>query len=245
VNLFLLTETCRLEVGESPTLFRLPDAQARHALSVLRVSVGSLLRVGLLNGPVGVGTVVLAAEGAVHVAVAWASAPPPQPSLELWLAVPRPKVLARILRDAPTLGVRHLVLIRTARVDKAYVASPLLTPERYRPLLHEGLMQARATQEPSVEVEPLFRPFIEDRAPRKLAGSGAFIVHPETSSSLAAASRQCRATQVVCIGPEGGFVPFEIALAQAAGLTPVHLGTRILRVETAVSAALTLLASQA
>ncbi len=41
------------------------------------------------------------------------------------------------------------------------------------------------------------------------------------------------------IGPEGGLTPAEVQQAAAAGLTPVALGPRILRVETAAAAALT------
>ena len=37
----------------------------------------------------------------------------------------------------------------------------------------------------------------------------------------------------VFIGPEGGFAPEEIQLAQEAGILPVTLGKRILRTETA------------
>ena len=40
------------------------------------------------------------------------------------------------------------------------------------------------------------------------------------------------------VGPEGGFVPFELELAQANGARPVHLGERTLSVDTALSATL-------
>jgi 16S rRNA (uracil1498-N3)-methyltransferase len=48
---------------------------------------------------------------------------------------------------------------------------------------------------------------------------------------------------VVCVGPEGGFTGEEIAAAEAAGWSPVSLGRRRLRAETAAitSAALVLL----
>ena len=40
------------------------------------------------------------------------------------------------------------------------------------------------------------------------------------------------------LGPEGGFVPFELELATSVGALPVHLGDRTLSVDTAVTAAL-------
>ena len=39
---------------------------------------------------------------------------------------------------------------------------------------------------------------------------------------------------MLAIGPEGGFIPYEVEKLVEAGLKPVHLGPRILRVETAV-----------
>lgn len=44
----------------------------------------------------------------------------------------------------------------------------------------------------------------------------------------------------VAIGPEGGWGEEERLLAESAGFVPIHLGTRILRSETAAISALTL-----
>jgi RsmE family RNA methyltransferase len=40
---------------------------------------------------------------------------------------------------------------------------------------------------------------------------------------------------VLAIGPDGGWVPFEIDLLARCGFVPVSLGPRVLRVEVAVS----------
>jgi len=42
----------------------------------------------------------------------------------------------------------------------------------------------------------------------------------------------------LAIGPEGGWIPYEVDLLAQAGLQPVQIGERILRVETAVPALL-------
>ena len=42
----------------------------------------------------------------------------------------------------------------------------------------------------------------------------------------------------LAIGPDGGWVPFEVDLLERAGFTPVSLGARVPRAEVAVSDAL-------
>jgi 16S rRNA (uracil1498-N3)-methyltransferase len=44
----------------------------------------------------------------------------------------------------------------------------------------------------------------------------------------------------LAVGPEGGWSARELALAEANGFLPVHLGNRILRTETAAVAAVAL-----
>ena len=51
---------------------------------------------------------------------------------------------------------------------------------------------------------------------------------------LAMISRGWLAAVALAIGPEGGWVPFELELLAAQGFRPVSLGPRVLRVETVV-----------
>ena len=54
------------------------------------------------------------------------SDPPPKIPLTVVLALPRPKVLNRILLDLTSLGVSRIVLLNSWRVEKSYWSSPAL-----------------------------------------------------------------------------------------------------------------------
>jgi RsmE family RNA methyltransferase len=169
---------------------------------------------------------------------AFEAAPPPRAPVDLLLAIPRPNSLLKLLPEVAALGVDRLVLLRTWRVQRPYVTARALEPEIYRPLLHEGLMQGRSTREPRVTVEPLFKPFVEDRLPALVAGARALVAHPAAATDLAGVRVAAGERVVLAIGPEGGFIPYEVEALERAGFLPVTIGARTLRVETACVALL-------
>ena len=77
----------------------LDGARARHVLRVLRAKVGDRLRVGILDGPAGEARIVDSSAETVALECQWENAPP-APWLDLVLALPRPKVLKRLLAEA-------------------------------------------------------------------------------------------------------------------------------------------------
>ena len=120
----ILFEAHELQRGEA----RLDDRRARHVREVLRAAVGDRLRAGVLGGALGEAT-VLALEGrSVRLAVSLTGETPPTPGVHLVLAVPRPKVLGRVLQTVGALGVFRLDLVNAWRVEKSYFQSPRLAP---------------------------------------------------------------------------------------------------------------------
>jgi RsmE family RNA methyltransferase len=81
----------------------------------------------------------------------------------------------------------------------------------------------------------LFKPFVEDELPALCAGSACLVAHPAAN---AAPPRDPAGPITLAIGPEGGFIPYEIDKLRELGFSPFALGERILRVETAVTAIL-------
>jgi RsmE family RNA methyltransferase len=234
VNLILLTEADRVDGAH----FRVSGVRARHVAEVLRAEPGRELRVGLLEGPLGRGTVVSASPDAALLDCVFDGAPPPRPLTDLVLAIPRAKSLRKLLPEVAALGIDRLVLFRSWRVAKPYLTQSILASAEHRPLLHEGLMQAKCTREPVVTVEPLFKPFVEDRLPAFAAGATKLVAHPGGGTPLANVRIAAEDRVVLAVGPEGGFVPYEVEAFQAAGFTAVSMGERTLRVETACVALL-------
>jgi len=136
---------------------------------------------------------------------------------------------------AATLGVPRLILVNSYKVEKSFWQTPFLNPETIRDNLILGLEQARDTVLPQVIIEKRFKPFVEDRLPAIAAGTLGLVGHP---GPYPACPRAVNEPVTLAIGPEGGWIPYEVELLGKAGLAPVQLGERILRVETAVTALL-------
>jgi RsmE family RNA methyltransferase len=206
-----------------------------HIVSVHRAEVGKTLRTGVIGGLVGSARVVAIDETSVELDVQLAEQPPAPLPCTLVLALPRPKVLRRTLQAVASLGIKSIVLLNAFRVEKSYWQTPILSAEQLRDELVLGLEQARDTILPVVRQARLFRPFVEDELAGVVAGSRLLLAHPAVDATCPRALTQ---PVTLVVGPEGGFVQFELDLLAAAGAETVSLGARTLRVETAIAALL-------
>lgn len=211
---------------------RLSDDRAQHIREILGAEKNKTLKVGNLDGLLGSGEVLHIDEAAVELLVNCDRTPPPKLPLTIILALPRPKMLRRILRTVAELGVRKLILINSAKVEKSYWQTPALNAETVRNYFIDGLQQSGDTVLPIIQFEKLFKPFVEDRLPALLKNSHGIVAHPGTADACPIAFNQdC----ILAIGPEGGFTQYEVDKLLDAGMQSVHLGTRILRVENALT----------
>jgi 16S rRNA U1498 N3-methylase RsmE len=174
VNLILL-EPGDLD-GQSIATLR--DARARHVLDVLKAEIGAPVRIGMINGPVGVGTVADINSESVAIRCSFEATAPSRPAVDLLLALPRPKVLRRLWAQLAALGVGRIMLTNATRVERYYFDAHVLTEPSYRPLLIEGLQQARDTWLPAVSVHKQFRVLIEDDLPSLFPNGRRLVAHP-------------------------------------------------------------------
>lgn len=220
----------------------LADARAQHLRTVLKVSVGDTVRIGRIDGPVGLGTVRAVSADGVELACAFEPAPPPQPRVDILLALPRPKVMRRLWAQLAALGVGQVILTNAEKVERDYFDSHVLEPAGYRPLLLEGLQQAKDTRVPVVSVHKRFKVLLEDDLDGLCPSTRRLVAHPGAEASLLDAASGLGPDQrvLVAIGPEGGWNDFELGLLDAHGFIRAGLGPRTLTTTTACVAVLTM-----
>ncbi len=228
MNLVLLSDSDFV----SDHLITIKDSRRlQHIREIHQAKLGETLKVGRINGNLGLGKIISLSDTEVQFEISLSQAPPPPLNLTLILALPRPKMLKRTLQNLATLGVKKIYLINSYRVEKSYWQTPLLTEDAITEHLHLGLEQACDTQVPQVHLIKRFKPFVEDHLTSIIAGSHALVAHPYASAPCPA---QIDYALTLAIGPEGGFIPYEIDLLTNVGFTAVNLGPRIMRVETVV-----------
>lgn len=207
-----------------------------HIHQVLGATVGDTLKIGQINGNLGTAIIDSMTDNRIQLReVQLPSVPPAKLAVTVILALPRPKVLRRLIMDMTALGVRHIILINSYRTQKSYWQSPMLA--RLDEFVLEGLQQGVDTVAPTITLQKRFKPFVEDTL-AQLITNHAIVAHPYSELPLAQYLQSVGITalpSVVCIGSEGGWIDYEIELLAAQGCQAVTIGSRILRTEAAVN----------
>ena len=236
MNLLLVEET---EIDPQGTV-AISDHRARHLLDVLKVTPEQTVRVGLVGGGIGSARIVSVADGTVMLSCAFGQTPD-RPAVDLLVALPRPKVLRRLWAQFAALGVWRIILTNASRVERDYFDTHLLDEAVYRPLLLEGLQQARDTLVPEVSIHRRFRVLVEDELPALGINAQRLVADPSSDGTIGNVVSNGQGGRVLlAIGPEGGWNQFELDLLRSHGFRSVGLGPRTLRSDTAAIALLAL-----
>ncbi len=209
--------------------------RAEHIRKILKAQVGSRLKIGRLNGPLGEGwlTRVAREEAELEVRFDASLALPPASKITLAVAMCRPPTLSKVLQQGTAMGIKRFEFFHCRQVEKSYWDAKAVEPEALHKELILGLEQGVDTQLPSIALHRRFRPFAEDVLGVRTRGR-VVVADPSAESMLEPSAEE----QVLVLGPEGGFIPFEVELLRERGFSFTSLGPRILRVETAVVAML-------
>lgn len=223
------------ELDQNQNLTLSDERRHQHLHKVIKAEIGDSVRVGQINGKIGTGKVIQHDSQGTKLAITLTDQAPTALPLKLLLAVPRPKMLRRILQTCATLGVSEIKLINSAKVEKSYWQTPFLQPQQVHDNLLLGMEQGGLTHLPNVSSAKLFKPFVEDDLATWAGTTQRLVAHPRHAQDAPPASLT---PTTLAIGPEGGFTDYEVDKLAEHGFTSVSLGSRILRVETAIPVAI-------
>lgn len=225
------------------------DPRAAHILTVLRRRPGDVFDAGIVNGPRGRGTLTALGADALTLAFSWGAEPPPPDPITLLLGLPRPQTARKILAETAALGVAALHFVTTEKSEPGYAQSTLWSSGEWRRQLLAGAAQAFCTRLPAVTHG---RSLAETVAALPAAAIRLALDNYESPQALSAAlaalpvqpEANPPATEpgiILAAGPERGWSAGERELLRTNGFAFAHLGARVLRVETAVVAAVAIL----
>lgn len=227
-----------LTSGQTLTL---EGEEAGHLLKSRRLRAGDVFA---LQDPAGLRFAAEVVSVQRHAAVVCTREKMPVPALPpvhltLVLAAVKDKALEYVLQKATELGVADVVLFLA---EHSPLTPDILTAPkalaRWERILREACKQCDRQFPPSLRTAP------DANAALKLVGEAGLrlALDPRASLSMAQsmASAGAYASAAVLIGPEGGFSPEEVALAERSGYRGATMGQLILRADTAAIAACTL-----
>jgi 16S rRNA (uracil1498-N3)-methyltransferase len=216
----------------------LADHRAQHIVKVLKSHPGDIIRVGILNGRKGTGRILDVSDGRpyrVEIVLDLREEAGLRPKIDLLLALPRPIMLKRIFSQAAALGFGSITLINANRVEKSFWEAGLLSEESYRGHLIHGLEQAVDTRLPEIFCYNRFKPFVEDILPGMMREySHCLLAHPTGGRALKEVLTGTPGRILLAVGPEGGWVDYEVERFREQGFSAFTMGERILKVDTAV-----------
>ncbi|MCL1909198.1 MAG: 16S rRNA (uracil(1498)-N(3))-methyltransferase [Holophagaceae bacterium] len=211
---------------------RLEGRRKEHIANIHRIKLGDTLQVGLLGGKMGSGLVVALDKEAVEMETSLLQEPPQKLPLTLVVALPRPKALNRVIASATSLGVARIIILNAWKVEKSYWKSKRMNEANllYQRIL--GLEQSRDTVLPDLSIARFFGPFVHDELSQIASQTHRLVAHP---AATAPCPSSIEAPCTLIIGPEGGFIQDEVQALEKIGFSPVSIGSRTLRTETALA----------
>jgi 16S rRNA (uracil1498-N3)-methyltransferase len=213
--------------------------QAVHLARVLRAEPGQIYEI-VAGGFLHRGEIESVAEGEVRFTLHEQLESEGALPLHLLLAVFKFDHFEWAMEKATELGVERVTPLLARRTEKHLALAAGKRVERWRRIALEAAKQSRRVDVPAID-DP-----ITLKAALELVSGGTRILLSETEQavSLMAALAGSESPEVaLAIGPEGGWAPEEMALFTGRGWTPVTLGPRILRAETAAIAAIAIASS--
>jgi 16S rRNA (uracil1498-N3)-methyltransferase len=214
------------------SLVTLPTAVAHHAVQVLRLGAGASIT--LFNGTGGEYPAILEFDGRqtlAHLGQHDVREAELGGEITLVQGLPSGDKMDWIVEKAIELGVHRIVTIAATRsvlrLSGDRLAKRLVHWQR---IARSACEQCRRNRVPEIEAPVLLREWLA------ASPSGErMMAHPEAALALPEwlSGRPGLSSLSILVGPEGGWSEEEREAAGACGVTPLKMGSRVLRTETA------------
>ena len=156
----------------------------------------------------------------------------PKTKITLYQGLPKADKMELIIQKCVELGIDRIVAVSTERAIVKLDKRETKKLERWQKIAEAAAKQSGRGKIPEIGQQVL--KFKEAVAEAKELDGAIIPYEREQETGIRQFVQNFKGESVgVFIGPEGGFADEEIALAQENGITPITLGKRILRTETA------------
>ena len=207
------------------------DERYSHIKKVLHMGTGDSFHAGIVNSFEGKAKIIAMDEKGLSFEFIPEKDSSALHPLTLIVAQVRPICMKRILRETVSLGVGRLILPVSDLGEKSYTSSSLYTSGEYNSILLDGAMQSGKTGVP----ECILTRNVEEAIAE--AGEGVKLLLDNVIGASPLSSLDLRNKNVIlAVGPERGWTERERNVFLSSGFSPVLLGDRILRTETAAVA---------
>ncbi len=223
-----------LESASIGELISLTGSEARHAVTVSRITVGQTVSIGNGAGLVVEGEVVTAEHSVLTIRVATVETTPRrEPAVFLAQALAKGDRDELAVQAATELGVDGVIPWAAARsISRWEGAKVAKGRDRWAAVVREATKQS---------LRPWLPDVLDMASTKQLVhmaeGARMLVLEPSAESTLAELTVDSRDV-VLLVGPEGGIAQHELDALAGAGASIVRLGTEVLRTSTAGPAAL-------
>ena len=240
------------------------DERYLHIKKILNLKEGDVFKAGIINGKIGEALISHLSEEKIlfsfclnppdkNIADKGADKnkdrkdayevekiPLPLPPIKIILGFPRPIQLRRALRDAASLGFSEIVLCGTDLGERSYLKSNLSSPEEIKKYLLDGISQAGQTLLPDFSFCSSVKEALKNLKTASFKGSKVLLDIGDFPSL--STFRMTKGEELtIAIGSERGWTQNERESFFSEGFIPYSMGKRILRTETALTSALSIL----
>jgi RsmE family RNA methyltransferase len=243
--------------------FAIPQSDRRcaHILSVLKKKAGDRIEAGRSDGTLGQ-AVIESADGAGLKLRFEASSLCPAPlPVRLLLGFPRPIQAGRVLKDLTSMGAASIWFALSELGEKSYAESNFFKNREYSDFLVEGVEQCGVPRLPEVHTFWSLERALEaldsleehpsasaadsfPKADLSAQGPRRLCLHPGPGLPSLSGLPSLGLPLTLALGSERGWTQGELALLAARDFVLCGLGPRVLKTETAASAALAIVLSR-